>query len=126
MSTFLVSKGLLCLHDKQNSTWFFVDVKFLLLCSTRHLTRSLRPLLSYRIKHSKRSSLCTRAHVLFCETRGHAKFRMCLVYFCICVQFARSNHFSLLFLYVFWCHFFKITTFRSVYNAKKYNDTVLK
>ena len=70
MSTFIVSKGLLYLYDKQNSTWFFVDVKFLLSCSTRYLTRSLRPLLGYRIKHLKRSSLCTRAHVLFLRNTG--------------------------------------------------------
>ena len=38
---FLVSKGLLCLYDKQNNTWLLVDMEFLLSCSTRHLTREL-------------------------------------------------------------------------------------
>ena len=64
-SAFLVSKGLLCLHDKQNNTWLLVDMEFLFSCSTRYLTCSLRSLVSYRVKHSKRNSTSTRAHVLF-------------------------------------------------------------
>ena len=38
--TFLVSKGLLCLYDKQNNTWLLVDKKFLFLCSPPHFTVS--------------------------------------------------------------------------------------
>ena len=34
-STFLVSKGLLCLYDKQNNSWLLVDMKFLFSRSTR-------------------------------------------------------------------------------------------
>ena len=70
-SAFLLSKGLLSLYDKQNNTWLLVDMEFLFSCSTRHLTRSLRSLLSYRVEHSKRNSISTRAHVLFsiCFTR---------------------------------------------------------
>ena len=64
-SAFLLSKGLLCLYYKQNNTWLLVDMEFLFSCSTRHLTRSLHSLVSYRVKHSKRNSLSTRAHVLF-------------------------------------------------------------
>ena len=64
-SAFLFSKGLLCLYDKRNNTWLLVDMKFLFSCSTRHLIRLLRPLVSYRVKHSKRNSISTRAHVLF-------------------------------------------------------------
>ena len=64
-SAFLPSKGLLCLYDKQNNTWLLVDMEFLFPCSTRHLTRSLRSLVNYRVKHSKRKSISTRAHVLF-------------------------------------------------------------
>ena len=41
-SAFLLSKGLLCLYDKQNNTQLLVDMEFLFSCSTRHLTRSLR------------------------------------------------------------------------------------
>ena len=41
-SAFLPSKGLLRLHDKQNNTWFLVEMEFLYSCTTRHLTRSLR------------------------------------------------------------------------------------
>ena len=40
-------------------------MKFIFSCSTRHLTRSLRSLVSYRVKHSKRNSISTHAHVLF-------------------------------------------------------------
>ena len=58
--TFLSSKGLLCLYDKQNNTCLLVDTKFL-LCSTRLLTRSLRSLVSYRAQHSKRKSISTRS-----------------------------------------------------------------
>ena len=64
-SAFLLSKGLLCLCDKQNNTWLLVDNKFLFLCSTRYLTRSLRLLVSYRVKYSRRNSTSTRAHVLW-------------------------------------------------------------
>ena len=55
--TFLVSKGLLCLYDKQNNIWLLVDMKFLFSRSTRHFTRSLRLLVSYRVKCSKRNSI---------------------------------------------------------------------
>ena len=64
-SAFLLSKGLLCLYDKQNNIWLLVDMEFLFSCSTRHLTRSLCSLVSYRVKHSKRNSISKRAHVLF-------------------------------------------------------------
>ena len=64
-SAFLLSKGLLCLYDKQNNTWLLVDMEFLFSCSTRHPTRSLRSVVSYRMKHSKRNFISTRADVLF-------------------------------------------------------------
>ena len=44
-SNFFVSKGLLCLHDKQNNIWLLEDMKFLFSCSTRHLTRREIPYL---------------------------------------------------------------------------------
>ena len=69
-SAFLLSKGLLCLSNKQNNTWLLVDMEFLFSCSTRHLTRSLRSLVSYRVKHTKRNSISTRAHVLFSISRA--------------------------------------------------------
>ena len=53
-SDFLVSKGLLYLYDKQNNKWLLVDMEFLFSCSTRHLTRSLRSLVSYRVKYLKK------------------------------------------------------------------------
>ena len=40
-STFLVSKGILCLYDKENNTWLLLNTEFLFSCSTRHLPRSL-------------------------------------------------------------------------------------
>ena len=67
-SAFLPSEGLLCLYDKQNNSWLLVDMEFLFSCSTRHLTRSLRALVSYRVKHSKRNSISTRTYVLFSTT----------------------------------------------------------
>ena len=63
--TKVVRKGLLCLYDKQNNTLLLVDIEFLFPCSTRHLTPSLRSLVSYRVEHSKRNSTSTRVHVLF-------------------------------------------------------------
>ena len=51
-STFHVSKGLLCLYDEQNNTWLLVDMKFFFSCSTQNLTRSLRLLVRYRVKHA--------------------------------------------------------------------------
>ena len=44
----------------KNNTWSLVDMEFLFLFSTR-----LRLLVSYRVKHSKKNSISTRAHVLF-------------------------------------------------------------
>ena len=64
-STFLVSRRLLCLYDKKNNIYLLVDMKFLFSYSTQHLTRSLRSLVSYRVKHSKGNSISTRTHVLF-------------------------------------------------------------
>ena len=64
-STFLVRKGLLCLYNKQNNRRLLVDMEFLFSCLTRHLTRSLRSLVSYRVEHSKRNSISTRALELF-------------------------------------------------------------
>ena len=62
---FLVSKGLLCLYGKQNKTWLLLDMEFLFACSTWHLTCSLCSLMSFQVKHSKRSSTSTYMHVLF-------------------------------------------------------------
>ena len=62
---FLSVKGLSSLYEKQNNTWLLVDMKFLFSCSNRHLTHSLRSLVSYVVKHSKRNSISTRAHALF-------------------------------------------------------------
>ena len=64
-SAFLFSKGLLCLYYKQNNRRLLVDMEFFFSCSTRHLSRSLCSLVSYRVKLSKRNSISTRAHVLF-------------------------------------------------------------
>ena len=59
-SAFFLSKGLMCLYDKQNNTWLLLDMEFL---SRVQLDISL---VSYRrVKHSKRNSISTRAHVLF-------------------------------------------------------------
>ena len=40
--TFLASKDFCVYVIKKNNTWARVDMKFLFLCSTRHLTRSQR------------------------------------------------------------------------------------
>ena len=64
-SAFLLSKSSCVYVIKQNNTWLLVDMEFLFSCSTRHPTRSLRSLESYRVKHSKRNSISTRAYVLF-------------------------------------------------------------
>ena len=70
---FLLSEVLLCLYDKQNNTWLLVNMGFLFSCSTRHLTSSLRSLVSYRVKHSKRNSTPkSGARIFFSRTsQGH-------------------------------------------------------
>ena len=50
--------------NKKN-TWSLADMKFLFSCSTRHLIRLLRSLVSYRVNHLKRNSISTHACVLF-------------------------------------------------------------
>ena len=67
---FFPVKGYCVLYDKQN-TRLLVDKEFLFECSTRHLTRSLHSLVTYRVKHSKRNSISTRAHVLFSIYQVH-------------------------------------------------------
>ena len=64
-STFLVSEGLLCLYDKQNNTWLLVDMKFFFSFLNRHLIRSLRLLVSYRVKYSKTNSISSAPRYYF-------------------------------------------------------------
>ena len=64
-STFLVSEGLLCLYVKQNNTWLLVDMKFFFSFLNRHLIRSLRLLVSYRVKYSKRNSISSAPRYYF-------------------------------------------------------------
>ena len=54
-----------CLYNKQNNTWLLGDMEFLLTCSTRYPTRSLRSLVRYRVEYWKRNSASPRAFVLF-------------------------------------------------------------
>ena len=74
-SAFLLSKGLLCLYDKQNNTWLHVDMEFFFSCSTRHLTRSPCSLASYRIKHLKRNSIYTRPCIILYLTHTHSCYQ---------------------------------------------------
>ena len=53
-----------CLYNKQNITCPLVDMNFILSCSTRYLTRSLRSLVRYRVEHSKIKFISTRGHVI--------------------------------------------------------------
>ena len=48
------------LYNKQNITCSLVDMNFILSCSTRYLTRSLRS----RVEHSKIKFISTRRHVI--------------------------------------------------------------
>ena len=52
------------LINKIIHAWLPVDMKFLLSCATRHLTRSLRSLVGYWVKHSKINFLSMHARVL--------------------------------------------------------------
>ena len=70
---FLVRKGLLRLYDKQNNTWFLVDVKFLFSYSNRHLTRALRSLVN------------TQREILYLRA---------LVYYSIFINFSVLENFS--------------------------------
>ena len=56
--------SLVCLCDKQNITCPRVNMNFILSCSTRHLTRSLRSLVRYRAEHSKIKFKSTCGHVI--------------------------------------------------------------
>ena len=55
----------MCICDNQNDTWLPVNMKFIFSSLTGHLTRTLRSFVSYRVEHSKRNSVSSRAHVLF-------------------------------------------------------------
>ena len=57
------TSSLVCLCNKQNITCPLVDMNFIFSCSTRHLTRSLRSLVRYRVEHSKIKFISTRGHV---------------------------------------------------------------
>ena len=75
-SAFLPSKGLLCLYDKQNNTWLLVDMEFLFSCSTRHLTRSLRSLVSSELNTRReipypRAPMYCSLSIIFCNLLAH-------------------------------------------------------
>ena len=53
-----------CLYNKQNITYSLMDMNFIFSCSTRYLTRSLRPLVRYRVDHSKIKFISTHGHVI--------------------------------------------------------------
>ena len=54
--------SLVCLCGKQNITCPLMDMNFNFLCSTGHLTRSLRSLVGYRVEHLKIKFISTRGH----------------------------------------------------------------
>ena len=56
--------SLVCSYNKQNITCPLVDMNFVLSCSTRYLTRSLRSLVRYRVEHWKIKFISTRGHVI--------------------------------------------------------------
>ena len=58
------TSSLVCLCNKQNITCSLVDMNFIFSCSTRHLTRSLRSLVRYRVEHSKIKFISTHGHVI--------------------------------------------------------------
>ena len=58
------TSSLVCLCNKQNITCSLVDMNFIFSCSSRHLTRSLRSLVRYRVEHSKIKFISTRGHVI--------------------------------------------------------------
>ena len=58
------TSSLVCLCNKQNITCPLVDMNFIFSCSTRHLTRSLRSLVRYRVEHSKIKFISTHGHVI--------------------------------------------------------------
>ena len=58
------TSSLVCLYNKQNITCPLVDMNFIFSCLTRHLTRSLRSLVRYRVEHSKIKFISTRGHVI--------------------------------------------------------------
>ena len=53
---------------RENNTWARVDMEFLFSCSNRHLTRSLRSLVSYRVRQ--------RLYRLFALLQGDLDERM--------------------------------------------------
>ena len=60
----LKMSSLVCLCNKQNITYPLVDMNFTFSCSTRHVTRSLRSLVRYRVEHSKIKFISTCGHVI--------------------------------------------------------------
>ena len=66
-------------------------MKFLFSYSTRHLSHSLRPLVSYWVKDPKRNSLCTHAYVyysLYHKRKLYGKISGCI---CSCRYFRRDG-----------------------------------
>ena len=69
-----------CLYNKQNITCPLVDMNFILSCSTRYLTRSLRSLMRYRVEHSKIKFISTRGHVIFSISAPKISRNFCFFY----------------------------------------------
>ena len=57
--------------NKQNITCPLVDMNFIFSCSTRHLNRSLRSLVRYRVEHEKIKFISTRGHVVSSISSHH-------------------------------------------------------
>ena len=74
------TSSLVCLCNKQNITCSLVDMNFIFSCSTRHLTRSLRSLVRYRVEHSKIKFISTRGHVISSISRSDVTFYVVMVY----------------------------------------------
>lgn len=79
---------LVCLYDKRNNTWPLADMEFLLSCLAR-----------YKVEHSKKISISTRAHVLSSISRSvdkyfEKKWLVCAVSFTARIDIEANHQFS--------------------------------
>ena len=86
------------IKDIEDNTWLLY-MKFLFSCWTWYLTRSLRLLMRNQIQHSKRNSISTSSHVLFCLLYKHRNDEFCYHFPKISEHFPRVSEDS---LKIFW------------------------
>ena len=107
---FPLSKGQLCLYDKQNNTWLLTDMEFLFSCSTRREIPYLRAPMYYSLLTCHRTNAVS-------ELKSEPQFFLAIFCTAIYVDLSILNglaHFCRL-----WDHLYALGQYEYSYEQKK-------